>query len=103
MKRIRQRIKEVTPHSRCHADIREVVAQINPILRGWGEYFRTGNAATKFQQVDDYVRQRLLSLKVKQKGRHLKPGEVKRWTRDYFHQGFDLVRLGGTIQYPEAA
>ena len=103
MKRIRQRIKEVTPRSRCHADIREVITQINPILRGWGGYFRTGNAATKFNQVDGYVWRRLLSLKLKQKGRHLKPGEVQRWTRDYFHQGFGLVRLRGDIQYPEAA
>ena len=103
MTRIRQRIKEVTPRSRCHADLREVIAQINPILRGWGAYFRTGNAATKFRQVDGYVRQRLVALKVKQKGRHLKPSEVRRWRRDYFHQGFGLVRLGGTIQYPEAA
>ena len=52
---------------------------------------------------DGYVRQRLVALKVKQKGRHLKPSEVRRWRRDYFHQGFGLVRLGGTIQYPEAA
>jgi group II intron reverse transcriptase/maturase len=103
MKRIRQRIKEVTPRSRCHADIREVIEQINPILRGWSGYFRTGNAAIKFQQVDDYVRRRLVTLKIKQKGRHLKPGDVKCWTPDYFHQGFGLLRLGGTIQYPEAA
>jgi group II intron reverse transcriptase/maturase len=103
MKRIRQRIKEVTPRSRCHADLRKVIAQINPILRGWGGYFRTGNAATKFRQVDSYVWKRLVALKIKQKGRHLKPGEWRRWRSDYFHQGFDLVQLGGTIQYPEAA
>jgi hypothetical protein len=32
--------------------------------------------------------------------RHLKPGEVDRWTRDYFH-GLGLVHLRGTVSYPE--
>jgi group II intron reverse transcriptase/maturase len=36
MKRIRQRVKELTPRSRCHADIRDVIASLNPVLRGWG-------------------------------------------------------------------
>jgi RNA-directed DNA polymerase len=36
-------------------DIRTVIADLNPILRGWGQYFRTGNAATRFIQVDGYV------------------------------------------------
>src|SRR5208283_5220574 len=45
MKRVRQRVKELTPRSRCHADLRAVIAQLNPVLRGWGTYLRTGNAA----------------------------------------------------------
>jgi hypothetical protein len=45
MQRIRQRVKELTPRSRCHADIRNVIADLNPLLRGWGNYFRIGNAA----------------------------------------------------------
>ena len=40
-------------------DIREVIADLNPILRGWGNYFRTGNAANKFIQIDRYVVWRL--------------------------------------------
>jgi group II intron reverse transcriptase/maturase len=55
MRRIRQRVKDVTPRSACHRDVRETIAQLNPVLRGWGAYFRTGNAAIKFGQVDDYV------------------------------------------------
>ena len=29
------------------------------MLRGWGNYFRSGNAATKFRQIDRYVVRRL--------------------------------------------
>jgi group II intron reverse transcriptase/maturase len=99
MQRIRQRVKELTPRSRCHADIREVIVHLNPVLRGWGAYFRTGNAAKRFNQLDDYVWRRLLALRVKRKGRHLRPGEAVRWTREYFWN-LGLHRLRGTVRYP---
>jgi retron-type reverse transcriptase len=102
MKRIRQRVKELTPRRRCHADIRDVIAELNPILRGWGNYFRTGNAARRFNQLDTYVWERLRELRVRRKGRHLRPGESTRWTREYFHE-LGLHRLRGTVRYPEAA
>jgi group II intron reverse transcriptase/maturase len=100
MQRIRQRVKDMTPRSRCHADIREVIADLNPVLRGWGAYFRTGNAAKRFVQIDDYVCRRLHSLRVKRKGRHLRAGEADRWTSEYFWN-LGLYRLRGTIRYPE--
>ncbi len=100
MKRVRQRVKELTPRSRCHADLRDVIADLNPVLRGWGNYFRTGNAARKFNQLDGYVWRRLRTLRVQRKGRNLGPGEADGWTRDYFH-GLGLTRLRGTIRYPE--
>ena len=83
-------------------DVRDVIASLNPVLRGWGNYFCTGNPATKFGQVDDYVVDRLRTLRVKRKGRHLGPGEARKWTRDYF-EALGLVRLRGSIRYPEAA
>jgi RNA-directed DNA polymerase len=100
MQRVRQRVKELTPRSRCHADIREVIADLNPVLRGWGNYFRTGNAARRFNQLDSYVWRRLRALRVKRKGRHLRAGEAARWTSDYFHN-LGLHRLRGTVRYPE--
>jgi RNA-directed DNA polymerase len=33
-----------------------VIDDLNPILCGRRKYFRTGNAAKKFRQVDRYVR-----------------------------------------------
>jgi group II intron reverse transcriptase/maturase len=99
MQRVRQRVKELTPRSRCHADIRDVIADLNPVLRGWGNYFRTGNAARRFIQLDTYVWGRLRDLRVKRKGRHLHAGEADRWTRDYFHN-LGLHRLRGTVRYP---
>jgi group II intron reverse transcriptase/maturase len=100
MQKIRKRVKELTPRGRCHADVREVIADLNPVLRGWGNYFKTGNAAKRFNQLDSYVWQRLRALRVKRKGRNLQPGEAERWTREYFHN-LGLHRLRGTVRYPE--
>jgi group II intron reverse transcriptase/maturase len=104
MKRVRQRVKEMTGRNRNGVkDVQVLIRDINPVLRGWGNYFRTGNAAVKFGQVDDYVQQRLRGFMVKRKGRHLRAGEASRWTHAFFHDRHGLYRLRGTIKYPEAA
>ena len=102
MKRIRARIKALTVRSRVGADIRDVIAAINPILRGWGNYFRTGNAAQKFIQIDRYVIGRLRGLMIKRYGRNLKPGQSTVWTREWF-EAHGLYRLRGTTRYPGLA
>ena len=49
MKRLRAKVKAKTGRHRVGIeDVRELIAELNPILRGWGNYFRTGNAAEKF-------------------------------------------------------
>jgi len=102
MVKIRQRVKELTPRKRCHDDIRNVIAALNPVLRGWAGYFRSGNAAKRFNQLDEYVWQRLVALRLERKGRNLKPGELARWTRDSFHN-LGLIRLKGSVKYPETS
>jgi len=79
-----------------------VIAELNPILRGWGNYFRTGNAAVKFVQIDRYVARRLGGLMRKRYGRHLRPGQWETWTREWF-EAHGLYQLRGTIRYPAPA
>jgi RNA-directed DNA polymerase len=103
MKRIREKVKARTGRNRVGIrDVRELIADLNPLLRGWGNYFRTGNAADKFRQIDRYVAWRLKRLLVKRKGRNLRAGEAAAWTEDWF-VGLGLHRLLGTIRYPGAA
>jgi RNA-directed DNA polymerase len=100
MKRVRQRVKELTDRRRNGVtDVRVLIRDINPVLRGWGTYFRTGNAAQKFIQVDRYVTERLHRFLVKRHGRHLTSRQFRQWTSDFFH-GHGLHRLRGTIRYP---
>jgi RNA-directed DNA polymerase len=102
MNRLRDKIRDRTGRNRVGRDIREVIADLNPVLRGWGNYFRTGNAADKFRQVDDYVVKRLWRLMVKKRGRNLRAGTSWVWTEEWFN-GHGLHRLRGTICYPKAA
>ena len=99
MNRVRDRVRELTPPRRCHRDVRRVIAELNPVLRGWGQYFQTGNAANHFIDVDAYVVKRLKSLRLKRAGRNLRAGQAQRWDRDHF-ESLGLHRLRGTIRYP---
>jgi RNA-directed DNA polymerase len=102
MKRIRARIKLLTVRARVGMDIRDVIAELNLILRGWGNYFRTGNAAKKFNQIDRYVVWRLGRWMRKRYGRNLKAGQWAVWTREFF-EAHGLYRLRGTVRYPGVA
>ena len=100
MQRVRQRVKGLTGRNRNGVkDVRVLIRDLNPILRGWGNYFRTGNAAIKFVGIDRYVVKRLRGFLVKRKARHLRPGEIDCWTREHFER-LGLCRLRGTIRYP---
>jgi len=103
MKRVHRRVHELTDRRRNGVkDVRVLIAHLNPVLRGWGTYFRTGNAAQKFNQVDTYVWKRLHRFMVRRKGRALRAGEATRWTREFFHV-LGLYRLRGTVRYPGVA
>jgi RNA-directed DNA polymerase len=103
MKSIRAKVKAKTGRNRTGvSDIREVIADLNPLLRGWGNYFRTGNAADKFRQIDRYVAWRLKRLLLKRHGRNLRAGQAARWTEQWFVE-LGLHRLMGTVRYPGVA
>ncbi len=102
MKRLREKVKHRTSRGRVGTDIRVVINDLNPILRGWGNYFGTGNAADKFTELDRYVVWRLRRLMVKKRGRNLRAGQARQWTQDWFN-GHGLYQLRGTVRYPKAA
>jgi RNA-directed DNA polymerase len=102
MARVRVKVRERTGRNRVGADIHDVIADVNPILRGWGNYFRTGNAGLKFIQIDRHVVWRLKRLLIKKRGRNLRAGQADQWTEQWFND-HGLYRLRGTIRYPKAA
>jgi group II intron reverse transcriptase/maturase len=109
MKSIRAKIQELTDRRRRAGvkDIREVIVDLNPVLRGWGNYFRTGNASDKFQQVDRYVCRRLRRLMARRGGQRLglasRSWTEKEWPPSRFAKEHGLHRLVGTVRYPGGA
>jgi RNA-directed DNA polymerase len=102
MARVRVKVRDLTGRNRVGRDIRDLIAVLNPILRGWGNYFRTGNAADKFTQIDRYVTWRLKRLLIKKRSRNLRAGQADQWTKAWF-TAHGLHQLSGTIRYPKAA
>ena len=99
MQQVRARVRVLTPRGRCHTDLRLVIADVNRVLRGWGQYFRTGNAANHFERLDWYVVGRLRGLLRKRAGSRLPAGRAEAWRRPFF-EALGLARLRGTIRYP---
>jgi group II intron reverse transcriptase/maturase len=102
MNQVRATIRELTDRRRRAGmkDIREAIKELNPVLRGWGNYFRSGNASLKFQQIDRYVYQRLVRLIGSRRQLKQRPFNSTEWTIQRFVEDFGLHRLVGTIRYP---
>lgn len=102
MRQLRARGREVTSvgHHRVK-DVKEMIANLNPILRGWGNYFRTGNADREFTEVDSYVWSRILSWPWRRGGQRSR-FRFEPWPSDRLHR-MGLHRLRGTVAYPTHA
>lgn len=110
MNAIRTQVTELTDRRRLAGvkDVRAVVKALNPVLRGWANYFRTGNASKKFNQIDSHVWRRLVRYMAKRGGQRRKkvsgrPFNPRQWPHERFVQEFGLYQLRGTIRYPGQA
>lgn len=101
MKALRAKVRGLTDARWKGTPIEVVIGRLAPVLRGWGNYFRTGNAGRKFNQMDQYVWWRLFRLQVSKRGRNLRAGQADWWTTEWFVTR-GLYRLGGTVRYPRA-
>lgn len=59
MKSIRLRIKEKVKSMPLGMDLREVIAHVNPMLRGWANYFKVGNSSQAADSLTNYACQQL--------------------------------------------
>lgn len=97
---IRAKIRAQTTRSHATLPLDVVVARLNPILRGWGQYFRVGNSSQKFAEIDSHVHMRLAMLA---SDKHGLTG--RNWTTDYTRGwvgALGVHRLTGTVRYGPA-
>jgi len=99
--RVKARIHELTDRRWLgEKDVRAVIARLNPVLRGWGNYFRTGNASDCFNSLDTHLHKRLRGFMLKRCGSKLRAGQAKAWTPNWFWD-HGLHRFLGTVRYPK--
>jgi hypothetical protein len=70
MRAIRAKVREATDRRYVGRAVEWVVDDLNHVLRGWGAYFRYGNSARRFSDIDRYVHERLAIFASTKHGRH---------------------------------
>jgi RNA-directed DNA polymerase len=96
MRVLRDKIRAATACSKAVRPVSAVVADLNPVLRGWGGYFRNGNSARKFNAVDGYVHERLAILASRKHGLR-----GRNWTTRFTYgwvTRLGVYRLTGTVR-----
>ena len=77
--------------------LEEVVEKVNPVLRGWRNYFRYGNSSQIFGSIDQHIHE-LLALWWSKK--HAKSS--RRWTIDFTYNKYKecgILRMLGSVVY----
>ncbi len=97
MASIRAKIRDRTTPSRASWDLNDVVADLNPVLRGWGAYFRHGNSTRKFAAVDGFVHQRMARLASHKYG--LRGIRITTRFNYEWMTSLGIHRLNGTVQW----
>lgn len=101
MKRLYDKIRNVIYRRARVKGVRDFIRKLNPVLRGWANYFRTGNSRWKFQQVDKYLWMRVVLFENKRRGRNTFHWNTAKFSHAWYKTlgFFDMVRTG-LIQYP---
>ena len=101
MSSIRGKVRDLTSPRQVGLPLEFVVVEmLNPVLRGWGAYFRQGNSSAKFGAIDHYVHERMARLASRKHGLR-GTNWTDRFTWDWLgHLG--IHRLTGTVRYPAA-
>ena len=101
MASIRGKVRDLTAPRQVGLPLEFVVVEmLNPVLRGWGAYFRQGNSSAKFGAIDCYVHERMARLASR---KHAMSGTnwTDRFTWDWLGR-LGIYRLTGTVRYPTA-
>ena len=79
----RAKIRQQTERGRLRVDLAQLVQGLNPVIRGWRNYFRVGHSMQKLAELARYAGLRLwLFLRKRQGPRgNLRPAGYAAWLR----------------------
>ena len=100
MASVKTKVRARTDRRYARLPLEWAVEDLNRVLRGWGNYFRYGNSAEKFSQIDDYAHERLAILASR---KHGLPGRnwSTRFTSEWCTK-LGVYRLSGTVTHTTA-
>jgi RNA-directed DNA polymerase len=55
MKAVRSKIRQIAGYSRKRLPIERIVGELNPVVRGWRNYFSVGNSTKQLKALDHYL------------------------------------------------
>lgn len=55
MKKVKDAIRIITCRKSAYEGLEQKVEKLNPLIRGWRNYFQHGNSTKRFKQLDEYV------------------------------------------------
>ena len=84
-----QKVRDTLRENR-HLSVQAAVAQVNPILRGWVNYFKVGNSSQAFNKVKYHVERKVRRFAAKQRKRT--GFGWKRWSSDVVYGSWGLFR-----------
>src|ERR1700758_4785062 len=87
MDRIRQRTKRKIP-----LKTKELIAELNPLLRGWGEYYKRAHVRTLFHRLDGWIVRRIWAHRYK-RWRNVGSKRLPKKTLYREHGLVNLIRL----------
>jgi len=93
-KKLRDRVRELTDKRQNGKEVKQIVAKLTPVLRGWRNYFRTGNADREFHKMDYFVVTSLRRWQHRRGGQ--RPTKRDPFTRDQLY-GMGLHKLMGSV------
>jgi len=100
MKRLRGRVREITGTRGNREDVKQIIAKLNPVLGGWGNYFRTGTCRREFHKMDEYGFERLTRWQYRRGGQRATRRNPWPGTELY---GMGLYQLRRTVRYAAQA
>ena len=79
----KEKVKRITRRN-SPVNLEQVIADLNPVIRGWGNYFRMANCTTQYRELASWIRRR---LRAKQLALWKKPSRLIRRMRQLGWQG----------------
>ena len=55
MKKVKDAIRVITCRKSAYEGLMQKVEKLNPLIRGWRNYFQHGNSTKRFKQLDEFV------------------------------------------------